>query len=118
VTFTSNLNSVTVASQAPPGQLSPASVRAKDLPALAAKLKGFKLQSLTTISRSGQQAVRIEYLAAGPSNAVTGKAPMDAVQRYLFVHNGKEAVLTLAGPKGADNVDPWRTISDSLRWSA
>jgi hypothetical protein len=25
-------------------------------------------------------------------------------------------VLTLSGPKGADNVDPWRIVSDSLKW--
>jgi hypothetical protein len=25
-------------------------------------------------------------------------------------------MLTLSGPKGADNVDPWRKITDSLRW--
>lgn len=118
VTFTSNLNSVTLASRPMSGQLTTSSVRANDVRALAAKLKHFKLQSIRTISRGGQQAVRIEYLAQGPANAVTGKAPVDAVQRYLFAHNGNEAVLTLAGPKGADNVDPWRTISDSLQWTA
>jgi len=32
------------------------------------------------------------------------------------VHSGTEVVLTLAGPKGADNVDPWRTVTDSLAW--
>ena len=40
----------------------------------------------------------------------------DAVERYSFWHNGIEAVLTLSGPKGADNVDPWRIVSDSLKW--
>ena len=40
----------------------------------------------------------------------------EAVERYTFWSSGVEAVLTLAGPKGADNVDPWRTVSDSLRW--
>ena len=40
----------------------------------------------------------------------------DAVLRYAFFPNGTEAVLTLSGPKGADNVDAWRTISNSLRW--
>jgi hypothetical protein len=81
-------------------------------------LKKFKLQSVRAISRSGQRAVRIEYLAQGAANSVTGKAPVDAVQRYLYAHGGRQAVLTLAGPKGADNVDPWRTISDSLKWTA
>ena len=40
----------------------------------------------------------------------------EAVERYAFWHDGQEAVLTLSGPKGADNVDPWRIVTDSLRW--
>src|SRR5204863_303939 len=55
-------------------------------------------------------------LATGPADPVTGKTRVDAVERYLFFHRAREAVLTLSGPKGADNVDPWRTITDSLRW--
>jgi hypothetical protein len=39
------------------------------------------------------------------------------VERYVFFHKGKDVVLTLSGPKGADNVDPWRIVTDSLRWS-
>jgi hypothetical protein len=26
-------------------------------------------------------------------------------------------VLTLSGPKGADNVDPWKIVTDSLRYT-
>jgi hypothetical protein len=48
---------------------------------------------------------------------VTGKTVTEAAERYVFVQNGKEAIITLAGPNGADNVDAWRTISDSLSWS-
>jgi hypothetical protein len=59
----------------------------------------------------------VTYLARGAADPVTGKARLDEVERYLFVHRGHEAVVTLSGPKGADNVDPWRTITDSLRWS-
>jgi hypothetical protein len=40
------------------------------------------------------------------------------VERYEFWRAGREVVLTLAGPVDADNVDPWRTVSDSLRWPA
>jgi hypothetical protein len=48
---------------------------------------------------------------------VTGKPGTDAVERYAFFHKGIEVVLTLSGPKGADNVDPWMLVSDSLRWT-
>ena len=118
VTFTSNLNSVTIASRVAGGPVTTTSVRQSEVPTMMRTLKRFKLVSVATVPRSGQRAVRIRYLAQGPANAVTGKAPLDAAERYLFVHNGTEAVLTLAGPNGADNVDAWRTISDSVRWSA
>jgi hypothetical protein len=26
-------------------------------------------------------------------------------------------VLTLTGPVGADNVDPWKIVTDSFKWS-
>jgi hypothetical protein len=48
---------------------------------------------------------------------VTGKRHRDAVERYVFVRAGRAAVLTLSGPQGADNVDPWRIITGSLRWT-
>ena len=35
----------------------------------------------------------------------------------MFFHSGRAVVLTLSGPKGADNVDPWRLVTDSLQWS-
>jgi hypothetical protein len=34
----------------------------------------------------------------------------------VFTRGGRTAVLTLSGPRGADNVDPWRIVTDSLRW--
>ncbi|MGW7755716.1 hypothetical protein ACWGK6_30135 [Streptomyces violaceusniger] len=45
-----------------------------------------------------------------------GKSVRDSVERYVFFHYGRQVVLTLTGPTGADNVDPWRIVSDSLRW--
>ena len=116
VTFTSNLNSVTIEGRPAAGALSVAAVKSSDVPTLATALKGFKLQSVGTISRSGEQAVRIRYLARSAPNAVTARAVTDQVERYIFSHGGKRAVVTLAGPNGADNVDAWRTISNSVRW--
>jgi hypothetical protein len=47
---------------------------------------------------------------------VTGKTGTDAIERYEFWRDGREVILTLSGPVGADNVDPWRTITESLQW--
>jgi hypothetical protein len=40
------------------------------------------------------------------------------VERYEFWHSGHTLTLTLSAPVGSDNVDPWRTVTDSLQWSA
>jgi hypothetical protein len=116
VTFTSNLNSVAIEHQPATVALTAAGVQAKDVQTLAHALQGFHLQSVRAIKRSGQRAIRVTYLAKSKPDPVTGKSVTDAVERYLFARNGKQAILTLAGPNGADNVDAWRTISESLKW--
>jgi hypothetical protein len=87
------------------------------VPKLAQSEKGFRVGSVGVVQRKAGRAVRITYLAFGKPDPVTGKTRLDGVERYLFFHNGREAVVTLSGPKGADNVDPWRIITDSVRWT-
>jgi hypothetical protein len=72
----------------------------------------------STVRRKAGPAERTTYLARSQPDAVTGKTRTNAVERYVFSHHGKQAILTLSGPKGADNVDPWRIVTDSLRWAA
>jgi hypothetical protein len=73
---------------------------------------------VSTVSRSAGRAKRTTYLTQGRPDPVTGKARTDAVERYEFTHAGRTVIVTLSGPKGADNVDPWRIVTDSVRWSA
>jgi hypothetical protein len=67
------------------------------------------------VHRTGGTAVRITYLARGPKDPVTGRAGVLAVERYDFWAKGTEVTLVLSGAKGADNVDPWRIVTDSVR---
>jgi hypothetical protein len=71
----------------------------------------------TVVHRRAGTARKLTYVAQAPPDPVTGKAVTDAVERYVFSHGGRTAVLTLSGPRGADNVDPWRIVTDSLRWT-
>ena len=117
VTFTDKLNAIRVESMA---AIAPPSVRAArltDVPKLAHSVKGFRPGTVAAVKRNAGTAVRITYLATAKPNPVTGKTGQDAVQRYMFFHKGRDVILTLSGPKGADNVDPWRIITDSLSWS-
>jgi hypothetical protein len=93
-----------------------AQAKRADVPALARSVKGFRLQSVALLQRTAGPVVRIRYLAVAKKNPVTGKGGTDAVERYLFVKSGKELVLTLSGPKGADNVDPWKIVTNSVAW--
>jgi hypothetical protein len=72
---------------------------------------------VSTVSRSAGKAIRITYLTRSAPDTVTGKTQTDAVERYVFFHKGKRITLTLSGPKGADNVDPWKIVTESLRYT-
>jgi hypothetical protein len=117
VTFTDKLNAIRLESRPATSAPSVASVRAGDLATLARTVPGYRPGDVTTVTRSAGTAVRITYLADSPKDAVTGKSHTDAVERYIFFHNGRAAVLTLSGPQGADNVDPWMIVTDSVTWT-
>jgi hypothetical protein len=116
VTFTDKLNAIAVQSAQASAPLTVAQARG-ELPALGRTLKGFRPGTVTTVSRAAGRAVRTTYLADAAPDPVTGRVVHDAVERYVFFHGGRRVVLTLSGPRGADNVDPWRLVTDSLRWT-
>jgi hypothetical protein len=117
VTFTDKLNAISMREVAARAPLTAARATGTELPRLAATVKGFQAAKVGTVDRHAGRAVRITYLADAKPDPVTGKAGTDAVERYAFFHGGHLVTLTLSGPKGADNVDPWMIVSDSLRWS-
>jgi hypothetical protein len=115
--FTNKLNRVQMQSAPAPVALTVRDARSTEIPKLAKRVAGFTAASVSAVTRSAGAAVRITYEARSPADPVTGRSHTDAVERYVFFHGGKEVVLTLSGPKGADNVDPWKTVSDSLRYT-
>jgi hypothetical protein len=114
--FTDKLNRVEVFTAARATVPTPASVKSSELPAIARSVKTFHLQSISRVGRHAGPAVRIAYLGDSPPNPVTGKVGTLAFERYDFFHRGREVVVLLSSPNGSDNVDPWRIITNSLRW--
>jgi hypothetical protein len=116
VSYTDKLNSITVdeapAAPAPTVQ----SVTANDVPQLQKASPTMALADVTEFSLAGGKGVRIRYQVDSAPDAVTQKVRRQAVERYLFYRNGTVATLTLAGPKDADNTDPWAKVSGSFRW--
>jgi hypothetical protein len=117
VTFSDKLNAISMQEVAANAPLTVARASQTEVPKLAQTVKGFQAGKVDSVTRQGGTAVRISYLAAAKPDPVTGKAGQDAVERYVFFKGGHEVVLTLSGPKGADNVDPWKIVSDSVQWS-
>jgi hypothetical protein len=117
VTFTDKLNAIRVETKRAQAPLTVREAKQTELPRLASSVKGFQPEKVSAVGRKAGSAIRMTYLASAKPNAVTGKAGQDAVERYVFFHNGKDVILTLSGPKGADNVDPWRIVTDSVTWS-
>jgi hypothetical protein len=113
-TFTDKLNSISMQSVPAGAAPSVRDARQTELPKLVKQVKGLQPGTVTMVTRKAGPAVRITYFAPAPADPVTGKAHTNAVERYVFFKNGKDVVLTLSGPKGADNVDPWRIVTDSV----
>jgi hypothetical protein len=115
VSFADKLNMITVQT-APAAAPTVASARASEVPKISSAVQGFTLTDVSTVTRSAGSVILIRYTADSQPDPVTGKVYKDAVERYEFYRNGTEAVLILSGPSGADNVDPWRTVTNSFRW--
>lgn len=116
VSFTDKLNTISMETRPAPTAPTVASARQAELPAIRSASRRYEPGSVTQVRRAGGDVVLVTFKADAPADPVTGKVVHDAVERYEFWRGGTEAILTLAGPVGADNVDPWRIVSDSFRW--
>lgn len=115
--FTDKLNRIQM--QAAPAKvaLTTGDARRSELPKIGRQVAGFKAGTVSSVTRKSGMAVRMTYQARSPVDAVTGRSHTEAVERYVFFHNGRDVILTLSGPQGADNVDPWKIVTDSLRFT-
>jgi hypothetical protein len=116
VSFTDKLNTVRVETVPAASAPTVASAKATEVPAIQSASQRFSLQKVETVKRKAGDAVLITYKADSPVDPVTNKVVPDAVERYEFWKGGTEAIVTLTGPVHADNVDPWRTVTDSFKW--
>lgn len=115
-TFSDKYNSISI--QVVPMKRPPtvATARRQEVPRLRHSVPKFTLTSIGRATTKHGVAVHVVYQLDSGANAVTGKVVRDTAERFDFWHAGQEAVLTLTGPQNADNVDPWRIVSDSLHW--
>jgi hypothetical protein len=70
----------------------------------------------TPVALKGESAIKVSYSKPGAANPVTAKRPLLVIDRYVYAKGGRVATLDLVTPKGVDNVDAYRLISQSFRW--
>jgi hypothetical protein len=63
------------------------------------------------------KAYKVVYSTESAPNAVTGKRVKLVVDRYYVWKPGRLAVVDLGTPEGVDNVDAYRLMIESFRWS-
>lgn len=116
VNFTDKYNSIALQSSTAATAPTVDSVKASGLADVSSD-PTFTLIDVQPVTRKAGTGVLATYELGSPPNPVTGKKALLAVERYVFFNNGTVVTMTLSGAKGADNVDPWRIVSDSLAWT-
>ena len=115
--FSDKYNSIQIDTTAAPSAPTVLTGQA-ELTAIGSTATGFVPGTVTMEQRPAGSAVLMTYRADSAPNSVTGKVISQDIQRYEFWKDGNQVTLTLSAPVGSDNVDPWRTVTDSFRWVA
>ncbi|HEY8019404.1 MAG TPA: hypothetical protein VIG53_07895 [Actinomycetota bacterium] len=116
VTFTDKLNTVRV-SWGPGSAPTVAAAKRTYVPALAASERAFTLIDVSGTTLPAGNAVVIHYEANSAPDPVTNKQYRLDVVDYALFKDGRVVHLTLLSPVGSDNVDPWRIVTESLKWA-
>ncbi|MEO8911266.1 MAG: hypothetical protein ABI408_13715 [Gemmatimonadaceae bacterium] len=116
VSFVNKFDGVKVDVAAASAAPTAASVRANEAKTIQSQGGAVTINTVTDVSLRGGKAVVIKYASNSDVNPVTNKRIRLENETYLFYKNGKEAMLTVWAPQGADNVDQWQRMAKSFRW--
>ncbi|MFF4829614.1 hypothetical protein ACFY20_43405 [Streptomyces sp. NPDC001312] len=114
--FTDKLNRIQISAATATTAPTEGSVTNTVVPQLHGQVSKFAHPKVSVVQRRAGTAVLLTYQGDSAADPVTGKVVRDAFERYAFYRQGHEVDLTLSGPVNADNVDPWRIVSDSFDW--
>ncbi len=114
VAFTDKLNSVTVSTTSGPAP-TVGSVKSTIVPKLGTPSSNVKVGNVTAVTLPAGPAIKVLWQTDSAPDPVTGKVYRNDVVTYVVGAKGFVARMDLAGPVGADNVDPYKKMSDSLK---
>jgi hypothetical protein len=116
VTFVNKYDGVSVhiaPASAPP---TAASVQANEVKRIQSNVRAVKITSVSEGTLTSGKAVAIKYTSNSNPSPITNKQIRLENVTYVLYKNGKEAMLTIWAPLGADNADQWNRMANSFRW--
>ena len=117
VTFVHNYDGVSVHIAPTSAQPTAASVRVNEVKQISSHVRAVKITGVTEETlASGAKAVAIKYTSNSNPSPITNKQIRLENVTYVLYRNGKEAMLTMWAPLGADNADQWNRMANSFRW--
>ncbi len=108
-----NLISVTIADA--PVAPTVESAKLDEAAAISASGRAVEIAGIKSVALDGGEAIRIDYQSNSDPNEVTGKQVRLERVRYLYFKGGKLVRLDMAAPAGADNVDQWLVMANSVK---
>lgn len=115
-TFSDKLNRIEIVTSKAAAAPTTTAVTSQDVARLQGAAPSFSLGKVSTVNPPAGNAVLLTYRVDSAPDQVTGKVVRDAVERYTFYRSGSRVDLSLIGPVNADNVDPWKIVSNSVVW--
>lgn len=91
------------------------SVRTQVAKTIQSQGRAVRISGVTEEKVPGGNAIVVKYTSNSEPNAVTNKQVRLENETYIFFRNGREAMLTMWAPEGADNVDQWQRMAKSFR---
>ena len=91
------------------------SAKLDEAAAMSASGHAVEISGIKSVKLDGGQAIRIDYHSNSEPNDVTGKQIRLERVRYLYYKGGKMVRLDMAAPAGADNVDQWLVMANSVK---
>jgi hypothetical protein len=116
VTFVHNYDGVRVHIASAAAAPTAASVQANEVKQIQTHVHAVTVSKVSEVTLPAGKAILVRYTSNSDPNVVTNKQARLENVTYIFYRNGKEAMLTMWAPLGADNVDQWKLMADSFRW--
>ncbi len=116
-TYTDHYNTIRIETASTAAAPTVATVQTGEIPNLQRSVPNFELAKVTSVNRTAGAAVLVTYRAGSTPDPVTNKRVALDVERYEFWRNGTSVTLILSGARGSDNVDPWKTVTNSFAWT-